>query len=74
MEYYERLKIIRTGKDITQEQIGRAIGISKQQYSKYENGTHLIPLPYFAKACEYLNVSADYILGLPKHMQYPPFD
>lgn len=44
MEYYERLKLIRTGKDITQEEIGNYIGISKQQYSKYENGTHLMPI------------------------------
>lgn len=74
MEYYERIKIIRTGKDITQEEIGKAIGISKQQYGKYENGTHLMPIPYLIKTCKYLKISADYILGLPKHMQYPPFD
>lgn len=74
MEYYERIKIIRTGKDITQEELGKAIGISKQQYGKYENGTHLMPIPYLIKACNYLHVSADYILGLPKHLNYPPFD
>lgn len=74
MEYYERLKIIRTGKDISQEKIGKAIGISKQQYSKYENGTHLMPIPYLIKACNYLKISADYILGLPQHLQYPPFE
>ncbi len=74
MEYNERLKLIRTGKDITQEEAGKAIGISKQQYGKYENGTHLMPIPYLIKICEYLEVSADYILGLPKNMQYPPFE
>lgn len=74
MEYYERIKIIRTGKDITQEEIGKAIGISKQQYGKYENGTHLMPIPYLIKTCNYLKISADYILGLPKNLQYPPFD
>lgn len=74
MEYYERIKIIRTGKDITQEEIGKAIGITKQQYGKYEKGKHLIPIPYLIEICRYLNVSADYILGLPKNLQYPPFD
>lgn len=74
MEYYERLKIIRTGKEISQEEIGKYIGISKQQYGKYENGTHLMPITYLTKACLYLNVSSDYILGLPKKLQYPPFD
>ena len=74
MEYYERLKLIRNGKDITQEELGKALGISKQQYGKYENGVHLMPIPYLAKACAYLQVSADYVLGLGKGMQYPPFE
>ncbi len=74
MEYYDRLKLIRTGKDITQEQIGKALGISKQQYGKYENGTHLMPLPYFKQACDFLRVSADYVLGLPKGRPYPPLE
>lgn len=74
MEYNERLKLIRTGKDITQEQIGKAIGISIQQYGKYKNGTHLMPIPYLIEICRYLNISADYILGLPKNLQYPPFN
>ena len=74
MEYYDRLKLIRTGKDITQEQIGNYLGISKQQYGKYENGTHQMPIYYLTKACLYLHVSADYIMGLPKRMPYPPFE
>lgn len=74
MEYYERLKLIRTGKNFTQEQVGAALGISKQQYSKYENGTHLMPLPYFSKVCNFLDISADYVLGLGKNKPYPPFE
>ena len=74
MEYYERLKLIRTGKDITQEEIGKHLGISKQQYNKYEKGIHLMPIPYLIAACQYLHVSADYILGLGKHMTFPPFE
>ncbi len=74
MEYYERIKLIRTGKDITQEELGKKLGISKQQYGKYENGTHLMPIPYLIKTCKELNISADYILGLPKNSQYPPFE
>ncbi len=74
MEYYERLKLIRTGKDITQEQIGKYLGISKQQYGKYESGKHQMPIYYLTKACMYLHVSSDYILGLPKRMPYPPFE
>ena len=74
MEYYERMKLIRQGKEVTQEEIGKAMGISKQQYGKYENGQHLIPITYLKKFCKYLNTSADYILGLPKNLHYPPFD
>lgn len=74
MQYYERIKLFRKGKNISQEEMGRHLGISKQQYGKYENGVHEMPLHYFTKACEYLGVSADYILGLGKHMLYPPFE
>lgn len=74
MEYYDRLKLIRNGKNITQDEIGKALGISKQQYGKYENGTHLMPIPYLIKACRYMHISADYILGLDKHLPYPPFE
>ncbi len=74
MTYYERLKLIRKGKSLSQEQLGNMLGISKQQYGKYENGTHEMPLHYFTKACACLEVSADYILGLGKHMLYPPFE
>ena len=74
MEYYERLKLFRKGKNISQEQVGQYLGISKQQYGKYENGVHEMPLHYFSKTCEYLGVSADYILDLGKHMLYPPFE
>lgn len=74
MEYYDRLKIIRTGKDITQEAVGKALGISKQQYNKYETGTHAMPIHYLTQTCAFLNVSADYVLGLPKKLPYPPFE
>ena len=74
LNYGDRIKLIRTGKDISQEEIGKALGISKQQFGKYENGVHQMPLHYLVKTCEYLQVSADYILGLPKTMPYPPFE
>ena len=43
-------------------------------YNKYKKGIHLMPIPYLIAACQYLHVSADYILGLGKHMTFPPFE
>jgi len=72
MQYYnERIRFIRESKNITQSEIARAIGTSQKQYSKYENGINEMTVSKLKKICEYLQVSADYIMGLPKGSWYP---
>ena len=71
MHYYERLAWERDCQNITQKEIAAYIGIKQQQYARYEKGVNEMPIGYFMKACEYLHVSADYILGLPKDLPYP---
>lgn len=64
MEYNERIQWIRDCKNITQKEIADYIGIKQQQYARYEKGINVMPITYLKKICEYLNVSADYIVGL----------
>ncbi|MBR2320190.1 MAG: helix-turn-helix transcriptional regulator [Clostridia bacterium] len=71
VRYNERLAWERDCQNITQKEIAAHIGIKQQQYARYEKGVNEMPVSYLLKACEYLNVSADYILGLPKNMPYP---
>ena len=66
-----RLKELREDKDITQKELAQILNITQNTYSNYENGKTEPPYEIFKKLCLYYNVSADYILGLPKNMPYP---
>ena len=71
MRYNERLAWERDCQNIAQKEIAAYIGSKQQQYARYEKGINEMPVSYFIKACEYLKVSSDYILGLPEGMPYP---
>ena len=64
MYFNERIKWIRECDNIKQKDIAEYLGIKQQQYARYEKGVNVMPVTYLKKICEYLNVSADYILGL----------
>lgn len=64
MYYNERIQQERERQDITQKQIAEFLEIKQQQYARYEKGINLLPITHLTKICKYLNVSADYILGL----------
>ena len=68
MYYTERLQWIRYCKNITQKELAGHLGIKQQQYARYEKGINIMPITYLPKICEYLDVSADYILGLTDDM------
>ena len=71
MNYTERLKFLRIDHDLSQNDIASAIGIGQKQYSRYETGVNELPLRYLVKICNYYKVSADYLLGLPKGLDWP---
>ena len=71
MKYYQRIKDTREDKDIGQKQIADYLNITQQQYSLYETGKRKIPAEMLGEICLYLNISADYILGLPKGLNRP---
>jgi len=71
MEIHERLKAAREDKDITQEQAAQAAGCSRRQYIRHEQGAQNMDIIKLKALCLYYNVSADYILGLPKGLEWP---
>ncbi len=70
MEVHERLKGLREDRDLTQKEVAALLKTSTQYYQKYEKGKHPLPLEHLRTLCLYYQVSADYILGLPKGMPY----
>ena len=64
MLYIERIKQYRQEHHITQAQVAEALGISQQQYFKYEKGINELPVRYLYTICKTYNISADWLLGL----------
>ena len=68
MYYTERLQWVRDCKNETQKEVAEYLGIKQQQYARYEKGINIMPITYLPKICEYLDISADYLLGLTDEM------
>ncbi len=66
-----RLYEQRIDHDKSQKDIAEALGITQQQYHLYESGKRGLPLHHLRTLCLYYQVSADYILDLPKGLTWP---
>lgn len=64
MLYIERIRQFRQENNITQAQVANALGMSQQQYFKYEKGVNEMPVRYVVAFCKHYDVSADWLLGL----------
>lgn len=70
-DYVDRLTALRQDRDIIQEEIADVLGCKQAAVSKYELRITRYGVDDIIKLCKFYNVSADYILGLPKGMDYP---
>ena len=68
MEYIERLSAVRRAKGISQRQVCEALNITQQQYSRYERGINELPVRYLIEICRFLDISADWLLGLKEDL------
>ena len=64
MSYYSRLKDLREDHDLTQTDIANLLQTTRQQVSKWENGTQMMGVDKYVILARYYNVSVDYLLGL----------
>lgn len=71
MDIMQRMIDIRTDHDETQKELGTHIGFNRVQIAKYENRTNDPPIRYLLAFCQYYGVSSDYILGLPRGLEWP---
>lgn len=58
-----RIRRLRKEKLLSQEQLGKMIGVSKVSVSGYENGTRNPSMEILEKMIDVFNVSSDFILG-----------
>ena len=68
--YQIRLRQLREDHDKTQEQIAAYLGINQTVYSRYETGKNDMKPHQIIALCDYYQVSADYVLGLPNGLPY----
>ncbi len=63
VHYYQRLKDLREDADMNQEQAGKILEITRQQYQLYESGKREIPFHCAVRLADFYGVSLDYIAG-----------
>lgn len=59
-----KLKELREDKDFPQKVISELLGIQRSNYSRIENGHQNLNQDQIRILCEFLEVSADYLLGI----------
>lgn len=71
MEYFNRIKDLRIDNNKSQKEIAALLNTSQSYYSEYELGKRQLPITHLITLCIYYNVSSDYILGLPRGLDWP---
>lgn len=67
---FERLFFLREEKDLTQEDMGKILNVSRVAISQWETGKEVIPLEKLNIYSNYFKVSLDYILQISNVKQY----
>ena len=61
-----RLKEIRQEKNLSQTDIAKALGVTRQAISLYEKGDREPKIETWQKLADFFNVPVDYLLGISK--------
>lgn len=62
--FSERLRGLRKGRKLSQDELGAALGLSRGSISYYEKQSRTAPIDVLYVVADYFNVSADFLLGL----------
>lgn len=71
MSIGERLKDTRIDRDHDQKTTAEILNVSEKQIIRYEKDRQEMGIQKLREFCMYYHVSADYILGLPKNLDWP---
>lgn len=62
--FSERLRGLRKGRKLSQDELGADLGLSRGSISYYEQQNRTAPIDVLYTVADYFNVSADFLLGL----------
>jgi transcriptional regulator with XRE-family HTH domain len=71
MNNLQKLRDTISDNDSTQDELALKIGVNRNQIRRWITGESEMGIWKLKKICEYYNVSADYLLDLPKGMNHP---
>lgn len=71
MSLHERLRECRVKKGVSVEEVAVKVGVAKRTYQGYERGERDISTVTLYKICQFLDVSADYLLGVEDEKSPP---
>ena len=62
--FAQKLKTLRLEKGLTQAEVSKELGLTRNAFSNYEMGIREPSLDTLKKICKFFDISADYFLGL----------
>lgn len=70
LTFGEKIRLLREESELNQTELGQAVNMTQRKVSYLENGKNEPSLDDIKALCRYFNVSADYLLGFPRHLPY----
>ena len=67
----EKIKSFREDLDMNQTELGKMVNMTQRKISYIECGKYEPSIEDIKALCNFFNVSADYLLGLKKGLEYP---
>lgn len=67
----EKIKAFREDLDMNQTELGKTVNMTQRKISYIECGKYEPSIEDIKALCNFFNVSADYLLGLKKGLEYP---
>ena len=67
----EKIKAFREDLDMNQTELGKMVNMTQRKISYIECGKYEPSIEDIKALCNFLKVSADYLLGLKKGLEYP---
>jgi len=67
----ERIRLLREERELNQTELGEAVNMTQRRVSYIENNRYEPSVDDIRAFCKFFNVSADYLMGFPKHLPYP---
>ncbi len=67
----EKIKAFREDLDMNQTELGKMVNMTQRKISYIECGKYEPSIEDIKALCNFFNVSADYLLGLKKGLNYP---